>query len=116
MLCVDLWQYEAGIAQYERALAADPKLAVVHYLVAEVLLMQPAAGAVKAQGVSSFPPDAAGSSRLTGTPGFTLTRPVEPTLSGSTTCVITLKGAPIGSARWRPLTNRRRRLLTASRF
>ena len=73
MLCVDLWQYEAGIAQYERALAADPKLAVVHYLVAEVLLMQPAAGTAKAPGVSSFPPDAARSSRLTGTPGFTLT-------------------------------------------
>ena len=43
MLRVDQGKYEEGIAQYERALAADPKLAIVHFLVAEAMLKQPAA-------------------------------------------------------------------------
>jgi len=47
MLRVDMGEYEAGVAQYERALAADPKLAVVHYLVADAMLKQPAADAAR---------------------------------------------------------------------
>jgi Tfp pilus assembly protein PilF len=47
MMRVDQGQSEEGIAQYERALAADPKLAVVHYLIAEAMLKQPAADAAQ---------------------------------------------------------------------
>jgi tetratricopeptide (TPR) repeat protein len=49
MLHVKKGANAAGVAEYEKALKADPKLAVAHHLIAEALLKQPDADAPRVE-------------------------------------------------------------------
>jgi Tfp pilus assembly protein PilF len=49
LLSVKKGAFAEGVAQYEKALRADPQLAVLHYLVGDVLYRQPGADAARAE-------------------------------------------------------------------
>lgn len=47
MVRIQIGDYAGGVALYEKSLQVDPKLAVVHYLIADALLKQPDADPVR---------------------------------------------------------------------